>query len=382
MKHHHIPLITIAALVLLVLTEKASAAERLIKAGEPFPRLSFEQPLSEGEANYLGLSNVLVPGLATRIVVADIDAELIVVEFLNRYCPSCQAQAPIMNEVYEAISSRPELKKKIKFIGIAAGNNLDETVQYKKEKQVPFPVFTDAEFIAYDAIGDPGGTPCIILVKKEDSRLTVAQAHVGLISSKEKLLQNITSAVSTEGKTNQAAIPAEAIPRAEARMLTLNLKEAELRALITKSMLTGTGATGYAKLASLSSIILPESGAVYRGEITGGTQRTILFSKVISRKPTCDVCHGIHFIITFDRDGVITDFYPIHLTKYGNAQWDKKDINVMRSRIVGRSLLQQKTFNPGVDAVSAATMSSALIFNSLNRMQETFTELKQVNKNL
>ena len=99
----------------------------------------------------------------------------------------------------------------------------------------------------------------------------------------------------------------------------------------------------------------------------------MLYAKVISRKPTCDVCHGIHFIIVFNREGIITGFTPIYLTKYGNIKWSAADIAFMRERIVGRSVLSQKTFNHTVDAVSTATMSSALIFNSLNKLSAVFT---------
>ena len=52
----------------------------------------------------------------------------------------------------------------------------------------------------------------------------------------------------------------------------------------------------------------------------------------------------------------------------------------MRERIVGRSVLSQKTFNHTVDAISTATMSTALIFNSLNKLSAVFTELKETDK--
>jgi hypothetical protein len=123
--------------------------------------------------------------------------------------------------------------------------------------------------------------------------------------------------------------------------------------------------------------VLPKSGVIYRGEAAGET----LYAKVISRKPTCDVCHGIHFIIVFNREGIITGFTPIYLTKYGNIKWSAADIAFMRERIVGRSVLTRKTFNHAVDALSTATMSSALIFNSLNKLQSVFSELKEADKN-
>jgi hypothetical protein len=131
---------------------------------------------------------------------------------------------------------------------------------------------------------------------------------------------------------------------------------------------------------TITKIKLPESGIVFRGARTDKGKREILYAKLISRKPTCDVCHGIHFIVTFDRKGTIKDFFPIHLTKYGNVNWSAADIELMQHKLVGRSLLQHKTFNPKVDAVSMATMSSALVFNSLNKLQSTVNELQRLEK--
>ncbi len=376
MKRHLIFRITIVVIGVLTLAPQALQATHLLQAGDPFPRLRFELPLSADERSYLGLPEAAATTPENHFSIADIDADLIVVEFLNRYCPTCQAQAPIMNAVYETITRKPEINYRIKFIGIGAGNNLDEVTSFKIEKQLPFPIFPDPDFTAYDAIGDPGGTPCILLVKKEDTRLTVVWSHVGFLSSKENLLKKITASIGEDGKTKQAKASTEGIPQAEARMLTLNLKEDEIRKRVTKSMLAGTDA-GTVKLASLTKIMLPRNGSVYRGEILSSTQRNILYSKVISRKPTCDVCHGIHFIVTFDQKGTIIDFTPIHLTKYDNAEWDKHDIDSMKAKLLGRSLLQRKIYKPAVDAVSSATMSCALIYNSINRLEPVFRTLEQ-----
>ena len=92
------------------------------------------------------------------------------------------------------------------------------------------------------------------------------------------------------------------------------------------------------------------------------------------------MCHGLHFIIIFNRGGIITGFTPIYLTKYGNIKWSAADIAFMQERIVGRSMLTQKPFSHATDAVSSATMSSALIFNSLNKLSAVFNELKETDK--
>ena len=93
--------------------------------------------------------------------------------------------------------------------------------------------------------------------------------------------------------------------------------------------------------------------------------------------PTCDVCHDVHFIYTFDASEKILQFIPIQLTKYGNQDWDEADIAKMRRKIVGRFIYHPFSFKAKADAVASATITSAAIFRGLNEGQEIFKELKK-----
>jgi hypothetical protein len=204
----------------------------------------------------------------------------------------------------------------------------------------------------------------------------VLSTHLGRIESAEALANDIQNALLSEPAAIQAMARAKARPLADIRMLKLKLPEQELRGLIDKSMRTAAAADKKPARIRIEKIVLPQGGIIYRGEAAGET----LYAKVFSRKPTCDVCHGIHFIIVFNREGIITGFTPIYLTKYGNIQWSADDTAFMRERVIGRSMLTQKPFNHAVDAVSSATMSSALIFNSLNKLSAVFSELKEADR--
>jgi len=92
----------------------------------PFPDLIFTQSLSKEEQNYLGIFSKRV------FSFREIGGNLILVEFLSTYCVSCQRQAPIFNEVYSMIEGDPRLKGKVKMVGIAAGNNMNEVQIYEK----------------------------------------------------------------------------------------------------------------------------------------------------------------------------------------------------------------------------------------------------------
>ena len=114
----------------------------------------------------------------------------------------------------------------------------------------------------------------------------------------------------------------------------------------------------------------PETPIVYEGR----SENEKYFAVVVNRESVCDICHAIQFIYVFDENGNIADFEPIHLTKYGNKKWSEKDIAEMRQRIVGRSILHPVNFDfdSEVDAVSSATITSAVIFQSLTKSREIF----------
>ncbi|NIQ93536.1 MAG: hypothetical protein GWO11_04795, partial [Desulfuromonadales bacterium] len=108
----------------------------------------------------------------------------------------------------------------------------------------------------------------------------------------------------------------------------------------------------------------------------GGTGRRY-FAEVVSRPSVCDVCHDLHFIYVFDRRGRVLRFIPLQLTKYGNRSWNSKEVEHMRSRVVGRYLSAPWRFDPEVDTVSSATITSAIIFDSLARGEELMEKLRQ-----
>ena len=97
---------------------------------------------------------------------------------------------------------------------------------------------------------------------------------------------------------------------------------------------------------------------------------------MVSRLPVCDVSHPIHFVVTFNTRGQVIDFDAVFVTKYWNKSWTDKEVASMRKKLRGISVLEGRVFNPDVDAISTATMSSSIIFDSVIKTEKIFEILK------
>lgn len=102
-----------------------------------------------------------------------------------------------------------------------------------------------------------------------------------------------------------------------------------------------------------------------------------VFARLESAPSLCDVCHDSHFLYLFDQEGVILDFVPLQLTKYGNVVWNEQDVDKILKRIRGKNLFSEFSFDPAVDAVTTATMTSSLIYECFDRAKTVFAEFKE-----
>ena len=334
--------------------------------GIPFPELSFKQTSHSKDGKYLGLSE------AETFSIKDIDTEVLIVEYLNIYCYSCQMQAPIFNELYSAIEQDANLKSKVKMIGIGAGNSQREVERYRKEKNIPFPILPDPKFKAYDSIGNAGGTPFTILIRKtEKGKMLVLSHHLGLMREYEDFLVEIKSALKIDSRKIQFN-EGEYFTVDERKKLKSELSEKQLTTKVKEIMAALNG-----EVQTMERVLIPGDDIVYIGKLSSKEQEKRFIATVVRRDLVCDVCHDLHFIYIFNEEGDIVNFTPISVSKYGNKDWDEKDIRKMESRILGCSIFETLEFNPEVDAVSTATISSKLIFHSINQAKRNAEELKK-----
>jgi thiol-disulfide isomerase/thioredoxin len=152
-------------------------------SADQFPPAKFTLPAPDSAQaqKYLGLKAM------EPFKVSDIKAKLVVIEFMSALCPLCQANAPIMNNIYQAIKGNSRLAD-VKVIAIASANGKAEVEAYKKKFKTPFPILLD-EDMAISASMEGVPTPTTMIVSTEDAK--VLYSHTGVIEDPERFIKQL-----------------------------------------------------------------------------------------------------------------------------------------------------------------------------------------------
>jgi thiol-disulfide isomerase/thioredoxin len=176
-------LLTITVLLCSAFAFSTLAANKPPEKGEALPVINLPVPKNIDERNYLGLSG---SGL---FKIPQIKAKTVIIEIFSMYCPYCQKDAPGVNELFRLIENNPDIKNKIKLIGIGAGNSPYEVEVFKKTYDVPFPLFPDKDFTIHKACGEVR-TPYFLVVKiNEDGTHQIVYSQLGNYPGPEPFLE-------------------------------------------------------------------------------------------------------------------------------------------------------------------------------------------------
>jgi hypothetical protein len=361
----------IVAIMVLAFAVPSGAArvKKVISPGDFFPGYTFGTELSSGDAAYLGVSEKVEAGEA--FTAPDVWGEVLVVELFNRYCFGCQQGAPLINDAYNQVAADPSLSTKVRFIGVGVGNNLRTVNDFRREFEVPFPLVPDPTFSLLDELGNPGGTPYTMVLRRTPKGMMLMGSHFGVLDSSAQLVGEIREILEGDVETLLAQAEPTELANWVEEELKVPLTDTEVVSRVEASM----ARAGYGQV-GLYTVDLPSGEKVYVGDSENGK----VFSRVISRLPVCDVCHPVHFIITVDSLGNVVDFDAISVTKYWNKPWTDEEEAWMKDHIVGMSVFDNRVFDPDVDAVSTATMSSSLIIDSLVRSGKVMETLEEMGK--
>jgi len=180
-------LLSVTAILSLAFLSPALATNPPSK-GDVLPKINLSIPKSPDERSYLGLSG------AGTFRIPQIKAKVVIVEVFSMYCPYCQKDAPRINEMYQMIENNPDLKNKVKIIGIGAGNSAFEVEVFKKTYHVPFPLFADKDFSIHKLLGEVR-TPYFVAIKiNDDGTHQIVHSQLGDFQGAEPFLELIIKA--------------------------------------------------------------------------------------------------------------------------------------------------------------------------------------------
>lgn len=178
---------TVLIYVALIFLFVGSAVAEVVppKEGGVLPEISLSSPKEPAYQDYLGITG------KKTFAIPEIKAEVVIVEIFSMYCPFCQKDAPIVNELYRKIAQNSRLKDKIKLIGIGVGNSAFEVDFFRKTYNIAFPLFSDPDFSMYKKIGQVR-TPYFIGVNiRKDGTHGIFYAKQGSIENAEKFLEEV-----------------------------------------------------------------------------------------------------------------------------------------------------------------------------------------------
>jgi len=134
-------------------------------------KFTFPPPDSAQTQTYLGLAAM------KQFKVSDIRAKIVVIELMSARCPHCQANAPIMNDIYKTLQADSSLAD-VKVIAIAIADDQTGVETFKKQFKTPFPILVDENREITRTTGVKT-TPTTIVVSAEDAK--VLFTHAGVI---------------------------------------------------------------------------------------------------------------------------------------------------------------------------------------------------------
>lgn len=345
-------------MALLLMFSAPSGWAAAVDMGEPFPEVQLQQPVSQVAKDYLGLA------AGEGFTLSQIKGEVVLVELLNVLCPHCRKQTGPYNDLFQMIEEDPQTRGRIKLVGVAVANSDAQIEDFVDVYGVLYPVIPDYDFTVHRAVRG-GQTPLSIYVRQDRPGQPgmVAGHHLGEDHDMPVLFAYLKDLLGMRPADFDGL--AEPVPE----MLDPDppLPPDQLAEIAEKAFVKLGTTTDF------KTLQLDIRYPVYAAKVKGRK----LFAAVVSRSAICDVCHNVHYLVLFDGDGKLQAFEAIHLTSYGNVDWTEPQVQQMRKRVVGGRLGDAWEFAPDVDAVSSATMTSAIIFDSLRHGGELLQALER-----
>jgi peroxiredoxin len=176
----------LAAILCFIFSYQAArAANRTPAKGESFPDIALVMPDKPFDKDYLGLKG------KNTFKLSQIRADVVILEIFSMYCPYCQREAPLVNQLYDMIDKRTDIRNRVKIIGIGAGNTPFEVGIFRNQYKIQFPLVPDESFAVHKAVGEVR-TPHFFVVKiNPDGSGSIIYSKTGSIQDPNQFLDMI-----------------------------------------------------------------------------------------------------------------------------------------------------------------------------------------------
>jgi len=165
--------------------QAAQAGNSTPAKGESFPDIALVMPDKPCDMDYLGLKG------KNTFKLSQVKADVVILEIFSMYCPYCQREAPLVNQLYDMIDRRTDIKNRVKIIGIGAGNTPFEVGIFRNQYNIQFPLVPDESFAFHKAVGEVR-TPHFFVVKiNTDGSGSIIYSKTGSIQDPNQFLDMI-----------------------------------------------------------------------------------------------------------------------------------------------------------------------------------------------
>ncbi len=188
LKSFRIPVVLLFLACLSVCPISSLFAQETPDEGKMFPELKLSLPEATEQREYLHVNR-------DPFLLSDVDCEILIVEVFSLYCPYCQKEAPNVKCLYDVISANPEIKRRVKVLGIGAGNSLFEVFAFGERYGIEFPLIPDTDYTVHKMLGQVR-TPYFLVLWKKPAGWLVVYSRVGSIGDPQAFLDQICAKTS------------------------------------------------------------------------------------------------------------------------------------------------------------------------------------------
>ncbi len=187
---------TLLVFSILLLTATSATAGFTEQGSGPKPQqgdvladFTLPAPANDEQAAYLGVA------AGKEFSLSSIPASAILIEIFSMYCPHCQKEAPVVNELFKKFKTAPQAGG-FRMLGIGTGNSEYEVGVFRDKFSVKMPLFPDGDYSIYNNIGTVG-TPFFILARKhaDSGKLEILEVHEGTLPDPQAFYTDVLELV-------------------------------------------------------------------------------------------------------------------------------------------------------------------------------------------